>query len=72
MSESYWGVWHEEPGVWTGWFGFAAGGVFIPTRFAKEEAETRAALSPFTEARIIPEDQREILWNEDAWRKAKA
>lgn len=67
-----WGIWHEQPGVYTGWLSFAAGGKRVAMLFEECEATQIAARSEYTQARIVPESERVTAWTEAAWRDAKA
>lgn len=70
------GVWIEQPGVWTGWLGFAAGGKFVPMSFDEEEAVYRANLylqrCPAAMVSLRSTPPAELPWNEDEWRRVKA
>jgi hypothetical protein len=65
VSEDYdWGLWVDTPDT-LGWFGFAAGAIFIPMRFPEGEAKDRAAgAGPGWLPKIVPPEQRELPWNE--------
>jgi hypothetical protein len=69
VTEHEWGLWVDTPDT-LGWFGFAAGQIFIPMRFPEDEVKERAAASgPGWTPRIVPEDERELPWNEAEHRK---
>lgn len=69
MTEHDWGIWADTPDT-LGWFGFAAGDIFVPMRFSEDEAKERAAhAGPGWSARIVPQNERETPWNEGEFKK---
>lgn len=69
MTEHEWGIWIDTPET-LGWFGFAAGSIFVPMRFSEDEAKERAALGvPGWVPRIVPSEERELPWNEAEHKK---
>lgn len=62
-----WGLWFDTAEE-IGWFGFATSKEFRPMLFNEQEARERAAKSGM-EARVVPESERVLPWNETEWNK---
>ena len=70
------GLWIEDRGWYTGWFGLAAEDVFVPWAFSMlDDAEKFAANylrnRPCATVEVKANPPEELPWNEVEWRKSK-
>ena len=78
------GIWIEEKGFWTGWFGLASAnghssfnGTFVPWSFdSEDEAEDMAMTCrrnrPKANVQVKPDPPLSVVWDEKAWAIAVA